>query len=203
MTRLQCHEDQPRLVSHSLIRCELSWVVRMAKKKKKSPINGISTANREGSTLGTKPGRINRKKKVRASRNVDGFDADTFAKGVLADLRFSRTDHIVTLFVPSHDRNQNALGDGVQSQWANAAMERLADLFQGATAMMSHAGIYKSRRNHYLWDNTIVIQSFAKKSQLEDEKTLRALGEFAGQMKRSLSQEAVLIAFDNLVRFVV
>jgi len=135
-------------------------------------------------------------------RNRVSFNAQAFATGILSDLRFNRNDHIVTICVPSHDRNSQPLPDGAQARWATEAMEKLADLFQGATALQSHKGIYKSRRRGYLWDDTILIQSFARKSEIENVQTLLALVAFARDMRRKLSQEAVLLTFDNILRFI-
>lgn len=134
---------------------------------------------------------------------ADGKSGDNaLVGGIIKDLRFSRADSIVVIAIPSHDRRKQLLPPGSQFEYATAAMEKFADLFGGATALKTYKGIYKSKTGAYLWDDTILIQSFTSPSKLEDEAILKQVVAFARKMRSALDQEAVMVVFNNVMHFI-
>jgi hypothetical protein len=127
---------------------------------------------------------------------------DAVVAGIVNDLRFDRADSIVMIGIPSHERTKAPLAPGKQSEYATAAMEKFADLFGGATALRSYKGIYKSAADEYLWDDTILIQSFTAPDTLQKESTVRAVVTFARKIQKDLNQEAVMVVFNNVMRFI-
>jgi hypothetical protein len=104
--------------------------------------------------------------------------------------------------VPSHDQDNKPLDSGLQSQWATAAMEKFRDLFVGATAMPGCKGIYRSDAGKTIWDDPILVQSFCSSDVLQDERTVRDVVVFARKMRAALKQDAVMVVFNNLMKFI-
>jgi hypothetical protein len=128
---------------------------------------------------------------------------DSLVEEIVGDVRFDRADALAMIGIPSHTQSNKALPAGAQSKWATAAMRLFADLFGGATALHSHKGIYKSLNSgDYLWDDTILIESFTPPNVLQDEQIVAEVVAFARNMRRDLDQEAVFVVFNNVVRFV-
>lgn len=127
---------------------------------------------------------------------------DGVVDGIVNDLRFDRADSIVMIGIPSHERTNAPLAQGKQSEYATAAMEKFADLFGGATALRSYKGIYKSDTGKYLWDDTILIQAFTSTDNLQNEDTVKEVVAFARKMRKELNQEAVMVVFNNVMRFI-
>ena len=63
-------------------------------------------------------------------------------------------------------------------------------------------GIYKSDKGEYLWDDTILIQGFTGLQSLDDFDTVKAVVDFARRMRVELDQEAVMVVFNNIMRFI-
>ncbi|MBS0187920.1 MAG: hypothetical protein JSS51_07615 [Planctomycetes bacterium] len=127
---------------------------------------------------------------------------DALVEEILRDLRFNRADAIVMIAVPSHDHRNKPLDSGLQSRWATAAMEKFRDLFVGATAMPGCKGIYRSDAGTTIWDEPILVQSFCATDVLQEERTVRELVSFARKMRVDLKQDAVMVVFNNLMKFI-
>lgn len=140
------------------------------------------------------------KPKLRLTEGKSGGDG--LVDGIVSDLRFDRADSIVMIGIPSHERTNKPLAQSKQSEYATAAMEKFADLFGGATALRSYKGIYKSDTGKYLWDDTILIQAFTSPDNLQNEDTVKDVVAFARKMQKELNQEAVMVVFNNVMRFV-
>jgi hypothetical protein len=140
------------------------------------------------------------KPKLRLAGGKSGGDG--VVDGIVNDLRFDRADSIVMIGIPSHERTNEPLAQGKQSEYATAAMEKFADLFGGATALRSYKGIYKSDTGKYLWDDTILIQAFTSSDKLQNEDTVKEVVTFARKMRKELNQEAVMVVFNNVMRFI-
>lgn len=140
------------------------------------------------------------KAKLRIAGGKTG--GDSIVDGIVNDLRFDRADSIVMIGIPSHERTNAPLAQGKQSEYATAAMEKFADLFGGATALRSYKGIYKSDSGKYLWDDTILIQAFTSTDNLQNETTVLEVVRFARKLQKDLNQEAVMVVFNNVMRFI-
>lgn len=140
------------------------------------------------------------KSKLKLAGGKSGGDG--VVDGIVNDLRFDRADSIVMIGIPSHERTNVPLAQGKQSEYATAAMEKFADLFGGATALRSYKGIYKSDTGNYLWDDTILIQAFTSPDNLQNEDTVKEVVTFARRMRKELNQEAVMVVFNNVMRFI-
>lgn len=119
---------------------------------------------------------------------------------IIADLRSGRANDIVVLAVPSHSKDNRALSD--QSQWAVETLSLFADLYGGATAFQAFKGVYKDAKGTKLWDQTILVESLAERSDVEDPAKLKLLLGFANRMKTQLRQDAVMVVFNDLARFI-
>jgi hypothetical protein len=98
---------------------------------------------------------------------------------------------LVILIIPSHDKDERELND--QAQWAEAAMELFADLYRGATAFDTVAGIYKDTEGKIHRDKPILIEAYVERSRLVDRANLEQLLEFARRMGTEARQKAVAL----------
>lgn len=98
---------------------------------------------------------------------------------------------VVILAIPSHDRKNRLLKD--QAEWADAGLRLFADLYQGATAFRAFKGVYKTDRGQYLYDEPILIESYADVTKIMDETCLKKLIVFAKRMGREANQECVMV----------
>jgi len=62
---------------------------------------------------------------------------------IARDVEMGRQHVLVILFIPSHDRGEKELK--TRDLWADAALNLFADLFGGATAFDTYAGIYRDK----------------------------------------------------------
>ncbi|HEX8877912.1 MAG TPA: hypothetical protein VF777_14280 [Phycisphaerales bacterium] len=122
------------------------------------------------------------------------------ADQIIADLRAGRANDIVVLAVPSHTKENQPVSN--QSMWAEEALSLFADLYGGATAFAAFKGVYVDSTGNKLWDNPILVESLAERSNVEDRIRLKKLLAFALRMKTHLRQDAVMIVFNDLARFV-
>jgi hypothetical protein len=103
---------------------------------------------------------------------------------------------LVILAIPSHDKNGKALNN--QDQWAQAALDVFAELYGGATAFETFAGIYKDDTGQVHRDKPILIESYVAEGDLEDETKLRQLCDFIRRMGAETRQKAVMLVIDNV-----
>lgn len=137
------------------------------------------------------------KAKAGASKAVDHV-----VQGIIDDILIHKKYAIIMIAIPSRDKKNNELPDTKQGEWHRSAMKLFADLFVGATSMRTHKGIYKSDEGDYLWDDSILVQSWVKPSTVEKTEVVQTVVDFARKMRRELNQEAVLVIFDEVVRFI-
>ena len=74
---------------------------------------------------------------------------------ILARLKGGKPSEVVCLFIPSHDRRENKLPDGVQKMWADAGLELFGELFEGATAFQHLKGVYQPTGEKPLYDDPL------------------------------------------------
>jgi hypothetical protein len=114
---------------------------------------------------------------------------------IIATLRAGTRHDLVILAIPSHDRENKPLHD--QDQWADGALELFSDLYEGATAFKTFKGIYRSDSGKDLWDNPILIESFAERTHVENPHKLRTLLDFVRRMKAKMRQESILLVVNE------
>lgn len=122
---------------------------------------------------------------------------------IISVLHADERQDLVILIIPSHDQDDTELPN--QEFWAGAAMDLFADLYGGATAFRTFAGIYKCDDGRILRDNPILIESYVQRADLENRKKLEQLLRFARRLGRETRQAAVAIivnsAFHEITEF--
>ena len=92
---------------------------------------------------------------------------------IASDVEMGRQQVLVILFIPSHDRDEKELK--TRDLWADAALNLFADLFGGATAFDTYAGIYRDKvRGKDLKDKPVLVESY---TEIERVKNLAVLNE--------------------------
>ncbi len=115
---------------------------------------------------------------------------------IVAALQSDERQDLIILIVPSHDKSEVELPD--QDVWAASALDLLGDLYGGATAFKTFAGVYKSHDGQLLHDKPILIESYACRSEVEDEMKLKQLLAFAKRMGKETDQESVGIVINSV-----
>jgi hypothetical protein len=88
-----------------------------------------------------------------------------------------RQQVLVILFIPSHDRDEKDLK--TRDLWADAALNLFADLFEGATAFDTYAGIYRDKvRGKDLKDKPILVESYTEIERVRNLDILNNLVSF-------------------------
>ena len=100
-------------------------------------------------------------------------ELDEITASILAENR----QDLVGLFIPSHDKRQNELSN--QEEWAYAAMQLFAELFRGATAFSTFAGVYRDGDGTIIYDRPILIQAYVRRADVLDERKLKELLAFS------------------------
>jgi hypothetical protein len=108
---------------------------------------------------------------------------------IIRILRRGERQDLVILIVPSHDQKEKELKN--QDMWAGEAMELFKDLFGGATAFTTFAGIYLDAEGRTHHDKPILVESYVSRESLEDERRLTTLVQFIKRMGRDTRQKAV------------
>jgi hypothetical protein len=118
------------------------------------------------------------------------------AKRIARDMEMGKQQVLVILFIPSHDRDERELTD--RDLWADAALDLFADLFGGATAFDTYAGVYRDKvRGKDLKDKPILVESYTKIERIKDLTVLNNLVSFMKRMGRESKQAAVAVVIDN------
>jgi hypothetical protein len=117
-------------------------------------------------------------------------------------LRFGRADDSVIVFIPSHARDKTRLTD--QDVWASQALELLGKLYGGATGFRDLRGIWRDDEDggKLLDDEPIMIQSLAKRADVEDEKKLEELGAFLKLMGKKTRQGAIAVVINDAIHYI-
>ncbi len=103
---------------------------------------------------------------------------------------------IVILIIPSHDKKEKEIKN--QDVWAGEAMELFKELYRGATAFETFAGIYLTDDGKTLHDKPILIESYVSREALEDKRRLNQLVSFMKRMGRETKQAAVAVVINDV-----
>ncbi len=115
---------------------------------------------------------------------------------IISVLQSGARQDIVILIIPSHDKNEKAIKN--QDVWAGEAMELFKDLYRGATAFETFAGIYLTDDGKTLHDKPILIESYVSREALEDKRRLNQLVSFMKRMGRETKQAAVAVVINDV-----
>jgi hypothetical protein len=77
-------------------------------------------------------------------------------------------------------------------------MELFADLYRGATAFQTFAGIYKTQDGKVLHDKPILVECYAQRADVEDTEKLTDLLHFIKRMGRETQQAAVGLVVNSV-----
>ncbi|HEV3261014.1 MAG TPA: hypothetical protein VG013_29455 [Gemmataceae bacterium] len=115
---------------------------------------------------------------------------------IISVLQSGVRQDIVILIIPSHDKNEKDIKN--QDVWAGEAMELFKDLYRGATAFATFAGIYLTLDGKTLHDKPILIESYVSREALEDKRRLNQLVGFMKRMGRETKQAAVAVVINDV-----
>lgn len=117
-------------------------------------------------------------------------------------MRFGQADDSIIVFIPSHARDRKRLPD--QDVWASEALQLLGKLYGGATGFTGLCGIWRDDENggELLDDQPIMVQSLAKRADVEDPAKLDQLGAFLKRMGKNTRQGAVAVVFNDAIHFI-
>ncbi len=126
----------------------------------------------------------------------------SFPEWLKGRLRFGLADDCVILFIPSHARDKSRLKD--QAEWASQALDLMGKLYGGATGFTELCGIWRDDENdgQLLTDEPIMIQSLAKREDVEDPAKIGELASFLKRMGKKTKQGAVAVVFNNAIHFI-
>jgi len=118
-------------------------------------------------------------------------------KRIASDVEMGRQQVLVILFIPSHDRDEKELK--TRDLWADAALDLFADLFGGATAFDTYAGIYRDKvRGKDLKDKPILVESYTEIERVRNLSVLNDLVSFMKRMGKETKQAAVAVVINNV-----
>jgi hypothetical protein len=117
-------------------------------------------------------------------------------------LRFGRADDSVIIFIPSHARDKTRIND--QDAWASQALELMGKLYGGATGFPNLRGIWRDDEDggKLLDDEPIMIQSLAKRADVENPEKLEELARFLKLMGKSTKQGAIAVVFNDAIHYI-
>jgi hypothetical protein len=116
---------------------------------------------------------------------------------IATDVEMGRQQVLVILFIPSHDRDEKELK--TRDLWADAALNLFADLFGGATAFDTYAGIYRDKvRGKDLKDKPILVESYTEIERVRNLVVLNDLVSFMKRMGKEAKQAAVAVVINNV-----
>lgn len=118
-------------------------------------------------------------------------------------LRFGKGDDTVIVFIPSHERDgQTRVKD--QDQWAQKALDLMGRLFGGATGFPGLLGTWRDDENGgtMVDDEPIMIQSLAKREDIENEDVVAELAAFLKSMGKRTKQGAIGVVFNDGIHFI-
>lgn len=143
------------------------------------------------------------KTKPKASTEPESVPADPPFEEWLNDrIRFGTADDCVIVFVPSHARDKTPIKN--KEGWASQALELLGKLYGGATGFSHLSGIWRDDEDggKLLDDKPIMIQSLAKREDVENPEKIRELGSFLRLMGKKTNQGAIAVVFNNAIHFI-
>ncbi len=121
---------------------------------------------------------------------------------IIALLSSESQQELVILAVPSHDRANKLLNDVRVKEWASNAMSLFADLYGGATAFETFAGIYKTDAGEYLHDKPILVQSYGTIEAIEQLENLNELLRFCKRMGKELNQDSIMLVIGEAMIYI-
>jgi hypothetical protein len=119
---------------------------------------------------------------------------------IIASLTSGERQDLVILFIPSHDKKNKPINN--QEFWADAAMNEFADLFKGATAFQTFAGIYKEDDGTILRDKPILIESYARREFTLDANRWERMIDFIKRMGSETKQAAVALVVNDVLHLI-
>ncbi len=104
---------------------------------------------------------------------------------------------LLVLFIPSADRDGEALGKKEQRRWVRKALKLLGELLGGATAFPRGWGVWRdqARGGRLVWDRPVLIQCFTNEAALEQHAG--ALRDFLLLLGTETRQGAVGFVIDR------
>lgn len=126
----------------------------------------------------------------------------SFEEWLKHKVRFGKSDDTIIVFVPSHQRDKTPIQD--QDVWASQVLELMGRLYGGATAFPNLRGIWRDDEGggKLLDDQPIMIQSLAKRGDVENEEKLAELATFLRHMGKKLKQGAIGVVFNDAIHFI-
>ncbi len=106
---------------------------------------------------------------------------------------------LLVLFIPSADREGDALGKKAQKRWVRKALKLLGQRFTGATAFPRGWGTWRddAQGGRLVWDRPVLIQCFTNEAAIREHTP--ALREFLLDMGRTTNQGAVACVLDKVM----
>ena len=104
---------------------------------------------------------------------------------------------LLVLFIPSADREGDALGKKEQKRWVRKALKLLGETLGGATAFPRGWGVWRddARGGRLVWDRPVLIQCFTNKEALRGRT--EPLREFLVELGTETNQGAVGFVIDR------
>jgi hypothetical protein len=104
---------------------------------------------------------------------------------------------LLVLFIPSSDREGDALGKREQKRWVRKALKLLGTKMRGATAFPRGWGVWRddAQAGRLVWDRPVLIQCFTNEDALRRESG--PLREFFMKLGTETNQGAVGFVIDR------
>ncbi|HZY88848.1 MAG TPA: hypothetical protein VFE78_28750 [Gemmataceae bacterium] len=104
---------------------------------------------------------------------------------------------LLVLFIPSADREGDALGKKEQKRWVKRALKLLGGKFGGATAFPRGWGTWRddAQGGRLVWDKPVLIQCFTDEAALREHTA--ELRQFLIEMGAGTNQGAVACVLDK------
>jgi hypothetical protein len=111
----------------------------------------------------------------------------------------TRDASLLVLFIPSADREGDALGKKEQKRWVRKALKLLGQRFTGATAFPRGWGTWRddAQGGRLVWDRPVLIQCFTSEAALREHTP--ALRAFLLDMGTATNQGAVACVLDRIM----
>src|SRR5438067_9094758 len=106
---------------------------------------------------------------------------------------------LLVLFIPSADREGDALGKKEQKRWVRKALKLLGEQFGGATAFPRGWGTWRddAQGGRLVWDKPVLVQCFTSETAIREHTS--ALREFLVELGTATNQGAVACVLDKLM----
>jgi hypothetical protein len=106
---------------------------------------------------------------------------------------------LLVLFIPSADREGDALGKKHQKRWVRKALKLLGQHFTGATAFPRGWGTWRddSQGGRLVWDRPVLIQCFTSEAAILQQT--HALRDFLVDMGTATNQGAVACVLNRVM----